>query len=60
MNYLVISHKYCTFVAKLLLEYDRQSDMNALYNASIQDENSLGFASSALPEVRKTQKPGCR
>lgn len=52
MNYLVISHNYCTFVAKLLLEYDRQSDMNALYNASIQDENSLGFASSALPEVR--------
>jgi hypothetical protein len=29
--------------------------MNALYNASIQDENSLGLASFALPEAKSSK-----
>ena len=35
--------------------YDRKSDMNALDNANIKDENSSGFASFAFPEVKSTK-----
>ena len=34
---------------------DRQSDMNALYNASIKDENSIGLTSFAFPEAKSSK-----
>ena len=34
---------------------DIKSDMNALYNANIQDETSTGLASFAFPEAKSSQ-----
>ena len=35
--------------------FDRKSDMNALDNANIKDENSSGFASFAFPEAKSSK-----
>ena len=36
-------------------EYDKQSDMNALDNANIKDQNSNGFVSFAFPEAKSSK-----
>jgi hypothetical protein len=42
----------CTFAEYL---FNNESDMNALDNASIKDDNSKGLTSFALPEAKSSK-----
>ena len=50
-----LRHSYASSYAKRMPTLDRKSDMNALDNASIQDENSLGLTSFAFPEAKSSK-----
>ena len=50
-----ISKRGCAYFDTHPHGFDRKSDTNALYNASIKDENSKGFVSFAFPEAKSSK-----